>query len=145
MILVFDEAAFPFPRLLQMLTGRAGLLRLKELAQAAVFAPYPLHRLASVYVAFGVGRDIDNTQVHADNAARCEGFGFRHSDRDCEVKRAVSEKQIGLTALSAQELFVFGRANERDFETTLNRVDADDLRFDFPGEKVFVEFDASER
>ena len=117
---------------------------MKLLAQATVFLAHLLDEFARVLITFAVGSDVDDAKVYADDALGCKGFRFCDCYRDREVKLSVPQEKVCLSALTAQEFLLPGRTQEREMQPSLYGVEADDLPFSLPCERIFVEFNTAE-
>ncbi len=143
MIDVSDETALLTASLLKMLSGGAGFLRLKQFAQSDALLSQLANRLSGVLVPFGVGSDLNDTQIDTNGSGRFKERLFFNLNRDAEIEVVVPIDEIGLTLLSFEEFLLPGSTDEGKMQTTWKRVQDHDLIVYVPGDEMPVEFDRS--
>jgi hypothetical protein len=140
---VSDETALLTASLLKMLSGGAGFLRLKQFAQSDALLSQLANRLSGVLVPFGVGSDLNDTQIDTNGSGRFKERLFFNLNRDAEIEVVVPIDEIGLTLLSFEEFLLPGSTDEGKMQTTWKRVQDHDLIVYVPGDEMPVEFDRS--
>jgi hypothetical protein len=140
---ISDETALLTASLLKMLSGGASLLRLKQFPKPGTLLSHLANRLSRVLVPFGVGSDLNDTQIDTNRSRGFQERLFFNLNRDVEIERIVSIDQIGLTLLSFEEFLLPGSTDEGKMQTAWKRVQDHDLIVYVPGDEMPVKFDRS--
>ena len=138
---VGSEATLLARQFLEATLGRFGAFLLQALAQAMMAMADIVDVLGRVYLAIGIGGNIDHAKIDTEEAVnvnRIRRFDFARAK---QVELTANQAQVAFAAMTAKELKLSSPANERHLLPTIERPDAHLLRIEFPGQHAAVKGD----
>jgi len=96
---VSHETTLSASGFLKMLSGRTSLARLKKFAQPSALLSQLTDRLSRILMTFGVGSDLNDTEINSDGSLGIKERLLFYPDRDVKIEFVVPIDQVRLTSL----------------------------------------------
>ena len=136
-----SRAAHLFERTL--CPSRASLLQSRTVS--AISAAAGFDGFARILVAVAVCGNLDNAEVNAQNAFGDNQGRVRNADRRHQVERAVNESKVGFTLPKRKKSALVLTADERQFQSSVNRPNADLTFVGVPSQDTVIKGDCARR
>ena len=124
-IRVSPEASFPSGEFPQALLGAARALALQAPTVALMAETYTLDGRARVGDTVAIGREIDETEIHAEKVSGLDGRPVGNVGAGVQVEPPITQDEIGLTLQRVELAALIRAADPRDDDPSVHREQAD--------------------
>ena len=142
---VGSEASFFAGQLLEATLGRFGAFLLQTLAQATMAMTDIIDVLGGVYLAIGIGGNVDHAEIDAEEAVNVNRIWCLNFARTEQVELTANQAQVAFAAMALQELKLSRPGGKRHLLSTVEGPDAHLLGVQFPGQHSTVKGDGPVR